>query len=164
MSYIDLIILGVIVLSALISVLRGFVKEAVSLVSWILAFWVAASFAGKLALLLPDFVRFEQLRLAIGFAGLFLLTLLVGGLANFLISSFVSRSGLGGTDRSLGVVFGTLRGVVVVAVLVMLAGLTQLTAQSEWRNALLVPYFEVVAVWIRDFLPEDVAHNFNFGS
>lgn len=162
MTYLDFIILGIVLLSAVISVLRGFVKEAVSLISWVLAFWVSATFAGKLSTLLPDAIVAEQLRVAISFAILFLATLLVGGLANFLISTFVSRSGLSGTDRALGVVFGVLRGVVVVAALALLAGLTNLTSDAVWTESLLVEHFQVVAMWIRDYLPQDVANNFVF--
>lgn len=162
MSYLDFIILGIVLLSAVISVLRGFVKEAVSLISWVLAFWVSATFAGKLSTLLPDAIVAEQLRVAISFAILFLATLLVGGLANYLISTFVSRSGLSGTDRALGVVFGVLRGVVVVAALALLAGLTNLTSDPVWTESLLVEHFQVVAMWIRDYLPQDVANNFVF--
>jgi len=161
-TYLDFIILGIVLLSAVISVLRGFVKEAVSLISWVLAFWVSATFAGKLSTLLPDAIVAEQLRVAISFAILFLATLLVGGLANFLISTFVSRSGLSGTDRALGVVFGVLRGVVVVAALALLAGLTNLTSDAVWTESLLVEHFQVVAMWIRDYLPQDVANNFVF--
>jgi len=161
-TYVDFIILGIVLLSAVISVLRGFVKEAVSLASWVLAFWVSATFAGKLSGLLPDAIAAVQLRVALSFAILFLATLLVGGLANFLISSLVLRSGLSGTDRALGVVFGVLRGVVVVAVLVLLAGLTTVTQESVWTDSLLVENFQLVAVWIRDYLPQDVAKNFVF--
>lgn len=162
LTYIDFIILGVVLVSALISVLRGFVKEAISLASWVLAFWVSATFAGKLSQLLAGALTVVQLRLAISFVILFLATLLVGGLANYLVSSLVSRSGLSGTDRALGVVFGVLRGVVVVAVLSLLAGLTTLTQAPAWSESLLVEYFQVLAVWIRDHLPEEVARNFVF--
>lgn len=162
MTYLDFGILGIVVLSAIISVLRGFVKEAVSLATWILAFWVSATFGGKLATLLPDAISNAQLRVAISFVALFLATLLVGGLANFLLGTFVSRSGLSGTDRTLGVVFGVLRGVVVVAVLVLLAGLTTITSETVWTDSVLIDYFQIVALWIRDYLPEDVARNFSF--
>ena len=100
MTYIDFVIVGIVALSAVISVMRGFVKEAVSLITWVLAFWVSATFGGKLATLLPDAVSNPQLRVAISFVALFLATLLVGGLANFLLSAFVSRSGARASDSS----------------------------------------------------------------
>ena len=162
MTYADLIIVLILVISSIISVVRGFVKEAISLASWVLAFWVAATFSGKLAILLPDSLSIQSLRVAVSFAVLMLCALLVGGLANFLVSTFVARSGLTGTDRTLGVVFGLLRGVVVVAVLVLLAGLTPITQQRVWTEALLVPHFETVAVWIRSYLPDDIAESFVF--
>ena len=162
MTYADFAILAIILLSALISLLRGFVKESISLATWILALWVSVTFHGKLATLLPESVHNEQLRAAVAFAALFLMTLLVGGLANFLLSTFVSRSGLSGTDRALGMVFGVLRGVVVVAVLVLLAGLTPITQDGWWQEAYLVQYFETVAVWIKDYLPDDISRNFVF--
>ena len=69
---------------------------------------------------------------------------------------------MSGTDRALGVVFGVLRGVVVVAALALLAGLTNLTSDAVWTESLLVEHFQVVATWIRDYLPQDVANNFVF--
>lgn len=162
MTYVDFIVIAIVLVSSVLSVIRGFVKEAISLATWVLAAWVSITFSGRLATLLPQDLEIQSLRLAIGFIALFLLALLVGGLVNFLLSSFVTRSGLSGTDRALGVVFGLLRGVVVVAVLVLLAGLTALPQDDAWKESMLIGHFEIVAVWVRSFLPADIAGNFVF--
>ncbi len=162
MTYVDFGILAIVLVSCIISVVRGFVKEAISLATWVLAFWVSFMFSDKLASLLPAGLEAPTLRWALSFIALFLATLLVGGLTNFLLSTFVQRSGLSGTDRSLGIVFGFLRGVVVVIALVLLAGRTTVPQEAWWRDSLLIAPLERLAVLVTGVLPDDVGRNFVF--
>jgi membrane protein required for colicin V production len=164
MVWIDFIIIGIIVVSAVISVFRGFVKEAISLATWIVAFWISLGYASALAEVLPAAISDATMRVGIAFAGLFIVTLVLGGVINVLAGQLVKRTGLSGTDRSLGVVFGLARGVLVVAVLVLLGALTVMPQEPWWNNSLLLPHFERLAVWMRDFLPEHLASHFVFGS
>ena len=164
MNFADFAIIGIIVISTLIAIIRGFVKEAISLTTWILAVVISSLLSAKLAVLLPDSIQIPSLRIAISMAILFVCTLLVGGLANFLISTLVSHSGLSGTDRALGVVFGAVRGVLIVAVLILIGGLMQLSQDGWWQESLLLGYFETVAVWLKALLPDDVAEYFVFVS
>lgn len=157
MNIFDWIIVVIIFISGLISVWRGFVKEAISLATWIVAFWVALVFAPKLAAILPGGLESPMLRWGISAIGLFMSTLLAGGLVNFLVSSLVERTGLSGTDRSLGVVFGILRGVVIVALLVLIAGDTAFREEGWWRESRLVPRFEPFGQWIREAYPAGLA-------
>lgn len=162
MTPIDFGIVIIFVISSLISLIRGFVKESISLASWALAFWVAYSFSPQAAGLVPASIETPSLRLAIGFGVLFVATLIAGALVNFLVSTLVQRTGLSGTDRALGMVFGMLRGAVIVAVLVLLAGLTPLPQDPWWKESMLLGHFESLAVWLRDMLPSDVADNFSY--
>ncbi|WP_018952804.1 CvpA family protein [Thioalkalivibrio sulfidiphilus] len=162
MIWIDFVILGIIALSALISLFRGFVKEAISLATWVVAFWVSLSYASPLSGLLPASLEDPTLRVGIAFAVLFILTLILGGVINVLAGQMVKRTGLSGTDRSLGVVFGMARGLLVVAVLVLLAALTVLPQEPWWSDSLLLPHFERLAIWLRGFLSEDLAAHFVF--
>lgn len=157
MNSIDIAIICIVLLSAAISVFRGFVKEVLSLLSWIAAFWIAFTFSGELSAWLPRGVEEPLLRMSIAFVALFVATLIVGGLVNLLISSLVKRTGLSGTDRSLGVVFGAVRGALIVSILVMLAGLTTLPQDSEWRSSRLIVHFEQAAGWLHELLPRDMA-------
>src|SRR6056297_3543459 len=114
MVWIDFLIIGIIAISAGISIVRGFMKEVLSLISWILAFWVALMFHSNLSTLLADYVSTPSIRLFLAFFILFAITLILGALVNHLICQVVEKTGLTGTDRSLGVVFGLLRGVAIV--------------------------------------------------
>jgi membrane protein required for colicin V production len=163
MNWVDYTIIGVIVLSAVISIARGFVREVLSLVAWIGAFWVALSFSHQVAEYATDYIHNPSVREASAFIVLFLVTLLALALVNYLISQLVEKTGLTGTDRMLGMVFGVARGVVVVALLVLLAGLTSLPQEAWWKESMLMEHFVNLAVWVKDFLPDDVAQNFKLG-
>ena len=159
MNGLDVAIVAVVIVSGAISIWRGFVKEAISLATWVLAFWIALVFAPKLAVLMPDGLESATLRWLVSVLALFMATLLVGGLANFLVSTLVEKSGLTGTDRALGVVFGILRGVVIVALGVLLAGETALQRESWWRESGLLPHFTPIADWMKAHYPADMAES-----
>jgi len=164
MNWLDVAILVLIALSAVISLMRGFVREALSLAAWILAFWVALTFASRLAAMpwMSAQIDSPTARISAAFIALFLLTLVVSALINFVIAQLVSTTGLRGTDRLVGAVFGVARGVALVGVLVLLAGFTQLPRERWWEESLLLPQFEAVAVWMKAFLPADVQANLEF--
>jgi membrane protein required for colicin V production len=148
--------------SALVSVLRGLVREVLSLVTWVLAFWIAITFFPAVAVLFEGRVELPSARLFLAFLVLFVGTLMAGGLAGFLIGKLVESTGLTGTDRLLGVVFGAARGVVVVAILVLLAGLTPFPNDPWWRQSTLIPHVLPVAIWFKGFLPAEIAGHFRF--
>ncbi|MCB1792335.1 MAG: CvpA family protein [Gammaproteobacteria bacterium] len=162
MAWLDIVIVAVILVSALISLARGFVREAFSLAIWVLAFWVSWSFFRDLEVPLRDWIGSPTARLGIAFALLMIVTLTVGGLINFLIIQLVERTGMSGTDRLVGMVFGAARGVLLVAVLVLLAGLTPLPGEGWWLESTMVGYFEEMALWLRDLLPPEMADRFRY--
>ncbi|MDO6805115.1 CvpA family protein, partial [Wenyingzhuangia sp. 1_MG-2023] len=106
MAVVDWVILAVLGISSLISLKRGFVREALSLAVWIGAFVVARMFSGNLATLLTDYIETNSLRWIAAFVVLFLGTLAIGAMVNHLIVEVVRLTGLSGTDRILGMVFG----------------------------------------------------------
>ena len=162
MAWLDILILGIILLSALISLVRGFVREAFSLAVWVLAFWVSWSFFRDLEVPLQAWIESPTVRLGVAFAVLMIATLVVGGLVNFLIIQLVERTGMSGTDRLIGMVFGAARGVLLVAVLVLLAGLTPMPEEDWWLHSTLVGYFQELAYWLRDLLPPEFADHFRY--
>jgi membrane protein required for colicin V production len=162
MGGLDIAIIGLVALSAVISLVRGFVREAFSLAVWILAFWVSWSFFRDLEVPLRAWIDSPTARLGIAFAVLMIATLTVGGLVNYLIIQLVERTGLSGTDRLIGMVFGVARGVLLVAVLVLLAGLTPLPSETWWFESSLIGYFEELALWLRDLLPPEMAERFRY--
>ncbi|AFJ03795.1 Colicin V production protein [Methylophaga frappieri] len=162
MNWVDFLIIAIILLSAGISIIRGFVREVLSLISWVLAFWVALTFYTYLAGLLVPYIDTLSIRLFAAFFVLFAVTLILGALVNHTIAQLVDKTGLSGTDRALGVIFGLLRGIAIVTVLVILAGLTPMPTDDWWQNALLLPQFERLATWALGFVPADIAAHVNF--
>jgi membrane protein required for colicin V production len=144
MNWLDFVILGVISLSALISLVRGFAKEAMSLVIWFGAFFIASQYYAKLAVYFSN-IKDEMFRNGAAIAALFIATLIVGALINYVIGQLVDKTGLSGTDRILGVVFGALRGVLIIsAVLFFIDTFTTLNASDWWKASELVPHFKLV--------------------
>ncbi len=162
MPWLDYVLIGIIVVSALISLFRGFVREAFSLAIWILAFWISWSFFRDLEIHFHSFIGSPTVRLGVAFGGLMLVSLLVGGMVNYLLIQLIERTGMTGTDRFIGMIFGAARGVLVIAALVLLAGLTTLPQESWWQESRLMPYFQELAFWLRDLLPKDVAEHFRY--
>ena len=161
MIWIDYVIIGIIGISSLISLIRGFVREAFSLLAWVLAFWVAWTFFRELALHLT-WVSVPSVRLGLSFAILFVTTLIVGGLVNFLIGQLVDKTGLTGTDRLIGMLFGAARGILLVSVLILLAGLTPLPEDPWWKESQLIAYFQELAIWLKTLLPDNIGEKFRF--
>ncbi len=161
MSWVDLIIIVIIIISALISLVRGFVKESLSLASWILAGFIALRYFTPLADLLEPYIESPTIRTATGFAILFVSSLIVGAIINYMASQAVTKTGLTGTDKSLGVVFGVARGLLIVTLLVLLAGLTPMPSEPWWNDSAMIEFFSDMANWIKDILPQDVASRFS---
>ena len=143
----DWAIISVLAISTLMSLRRGFLKEALSLGTWIAAFVVARQFHGPMDQLLETQIVDSLMRSIAAFAALFVGTLLVGATLGFLLGALIDATGLSSTDRVLGMVFGFARGALIVTVVIGLLNLTPLVNDSWYTNASLVPHFETVAQW-----------------
>jgi|TARA_R100001132_G_C3242484_1_gene72697 membrane protein required for colicin V production len=147
--WVDWAILGILSVSAIISLIRGFVKEALSLAFWAVAFVVSMTFHSQMMQLLEGAIERVYLRELVAYISLFAGTLLVGAMTTYLLSEFVKKTGLGGTDRLLGMIFGAARGVIVVVALLVIAPklLTDIDQDAWWQESRLIPHFMLLKDW-----------------
>ncbi|MGG7600155.1 CvpA family protein [Pseudomonas sp. WC1] len=151
-TWVDWAIIAIIAISSLISLKRGFVKEALSLLIWIVAGAVAWMFGGSLAQYLESYIQMPSARVIAGCAILFVATLLVGAMLNFLIGELIRVTGLSGTDRFLGMAFGAARGGLLVVVAVGLLSLGPVQQDPWWQESRLIPQFLLVADWSKNLI------------
>ncbi len=152
--WVDWVIIAIIAVSTLISLKRGFVKEALSLVSWVGAFIIARTFHPQMQSLLESTVETPMVRLVAAFAILFFGTLIVGAIINK-IGHLVRATGLTATDRVLGMGFGLLRGLVVVIVAIAFTRYTPLSEDTWWRTSIMIDRLAVVEDWSRRTLGDE---------
>ena len=143
----DWIIIAVLALSTLMSLRRGFVREALSLGTWIAAFVIARQFHEPMFQLLEAQITDVLMRSIAAFAVLFSGTLLLGATLSFLLGALINATGVSSTDRLLGMVFGFARGALIVTVVIGLLNLTPLINDSWYTDASLTSHFETVAQW-----------------
>ncbi len=156
MSVADYAILGICLVSMLVSLFRGFIREAFSLLVWVAAAYAALQAAGPLSMRLDDLIEVPSVRVIVAFVGVFVLVLVVGGLVNYLLGKLVAGTGLTGTDRLLGGLFGALRGVAIVTVGVIVATFTPFVEDPWWQESTLLPEFERLGTWLVGFFPESI--------
>ncbi|RLA06838.1 MAG: CvpA family protein [Gammaproteobacteria bacterium] len=163
MPIIDLVIIAILVISSLISLSRGFIKEALSLASWIIAGWIAFNFSSNFATLLEGVIAINSVRIAVAAVILFIITVVIGSVLVFIITAMVDKSGLTSTDRSIGMAFGLIRGVLIVVGLIYIANLTPVPEDEWYKQSLLVPHFNTLASHLSVFIPEEVKKYMSFG-
>ncbi len=142
--WVDYALITVVVLSALVSLFRGFVKEALSLAGWIASFLLATRFAESVAVSLSGWVEHEQARQVLAYAAVFVAVLVLWAIISRLIVKLIRASALSGLDRVVGVFFGLLRGLVLVAVLVLLGSMSPLAEDPLWNDS-------IVIAWVQEF-------------
>jgi membrane protein required for colicin V production len=162
LEYADYVIFGIIAISILVGAVRGFIKEAFSLAVWAAAFLVAFQYSGLLAQQLESHIELPSARTSLAFAGLFLSVLLVGGLLTFLVGKLVEKTGLSGTDRLLGGVFGGVRGLTLVLALMLVAGLTPVPQDPWWQQSRSIQSLMPLAEWSAQYLPDYILEYMDF--
>jgi membrane protein required for colicin V production len=162
MTLFDLVVVIIVGLSVLLSLIRGLVREVLALAAWVVAFLAANVLSSQIAPWMPEALPNDELRLLAGFLCVFVGVLIAMSVLAILASKLVKSAGLGVEDRLLGGMFGLARGLMVVMIIVLLAGLTSLPRQAVWRNAMLSDPLELFAVHVKSWLPADLAQRITF--
>jgi len=162
MTAFDYTVLAILGLSIIFSVMRGLVKEVLSILAWFVAFYVGRTYTEQMLPLMPADIPSESLRTLAAFLVLFLATLLLSTLLAIAISAIFKKIGLGWLNRLLGAVFGAFRGVLVVCILVLLAGMTEIPKDARWKNAMFSAPIEALVVSMLPWLPEGISKHVKY--
>jgi membrane protein required for colicin V production len=164
MNYADLAIALLVSASVVIGVVRGLVVEVLSIAIWAGAVALALMLGGTVGEWFAGTIELPSLRAALGYGLVFFGALAVGAVVMWLLRKAVQTTGLSGTDRLLGLVFGVARGVLLVTVLVVLAGLTALPRDPWWAQSRLIPVFQGIAQGIAPHLPAKLHQYIDFSA
>lgn len=153
MALVDIMVLVIIGISCLLGIARGLVKEALSLAFWIGAVVLGTMYSTQMGQWLSNYISLgnPSLQRGVGFIAIFIVVVFLGGLISNLMSRLFNAAGLGASDRALGGLFGIIRGVVIVAILVMMT--VQLNfAQQYYQESVSMPYLMAVVQYFQDLL------------
>lgn len=158
-DYAVLIIIGICIV---VSMMRGAVREMLSIIGWFAAFYVAKTYATQLIPLLPQDIPSDALRVLAAFLILFLGVLLVVSLLSIALSSILKKIGLGWLNRFFGALFGFVKGLFIVCVLVFLAGLTNVPKDVRWTNAMFSSPLEALVKTVLPWIPQKIAQHVKY--
>jgi len=154
MPIIDILIAVVLIFSVIVGVVRGFVKEAISITALLFAIWAALTFGPSAGEMSAGWLASKELQTWFGRILIFVLILAVGGLIGWGLSKLVRLSVLSGIDRLVGAMFGAARGVLFIAVFILAGDYAGFSNDSWWQQSRFIPYFEKVADWIMVMAPQ----------
>lgn len=156
LNYIDIAIVVIILITALIGFMRGFVWMAIFLATWSAAILLAIKFKDQLATALPIKLGSEVAQTGLAALLIFIGVLIAGAIINYLFSKAVSAVGLGTFDRILGTGLGIALGALAITLITLLLSLTEFPNQATWQQSKFVPKFQEAATWIKTLIPEDM--------
>ena len=150
---VDYAIIVVIGLSVITGLFRGLIKELIALCVWILAFWLAMTYSSAIVPWLAPYIQDKTVQSVVAFILILVGTVIVGGLFNALLSVILRHSGLSGTDRLLGMGFGFVRGVFIVALMIMVTNMTSLPHKEYTHDSRLYAQFNPMVDWMQGYMP-----------
>lgn len=155
LNWVDWVIIVVVCSSILLSLWRGFAREAISLAAWVVAFIVANLFVDQMASLLANWIESVAGRYVVAYALLFVGTLMLGGVVGILVSQLIKITGLSVLDRVLGTVFGFARGVILILVMVFVVRQLVPPADLQWlHESQLMPHLDMLVHWTNTLFHE----------
>jgi len=162
MTIFDYVVLAILLVSIVVSVLRGLVREILSLLGWIAAFVLASLFAGDVAKLLEPTLDANGLGQIAAFLLILVVVALLSSIISWGIMKAIAAAGMSLADRGLGGLFGLARGMLIVVALALVCGMTRMPQEPYWKGALLSPLVETMVETVKPFLPADIAGRVKF--
>lgn len=154
MTIFDYIVIAIFAISIIVGLMRGIVKEVLSIAGWFVAVFVAKTYTNQVLPFVPDSIPGEGLKVLAAFVILFIASLLITGLISMAISSLFSGVGLGWLNNLLGSFFGFARGLIIACVIVFLLGFTSMPEDERWKNAMFSATIETIVLGVLDYAPE----------
>ena len=162
MTFFDFAVLLIVFASVLLGFLRGVVSEALSLAAWVLSILLAKMLAPQFAPEFSQWIFEPNLQYLAAFSAILVLVLVVAAITKLLAKSLLRATGLGTVDRFLGIVFGLMRGIFLVMLLIAASGLTLIPRQTWWREAVLSAPLETVVIALKPWLPQQWASKIRY--
>lgn len=160
----DYVLMAVVLVSVVISIWRGLVREVMSVLSWIAAIWLAIRFTVPFADWLPSAITNPSARYVTAFIVIFVGAVFLLELFGVLLAKLTHAAGLAFIDRLLGAVFGALRGALLAWIFVLIAGMTAMPQQLWWRESVFAASLESSVLASRPLLPVEVAKRLKYAS
>ncbi len=172
--FVDLVILGVLLVSAVFAFLRGFIREVLTILGVVgglaaslsfgkqlvplMSHWIGVDKDAEKPQMLMDIVPLTVVADVLAYGSIFLVVVIVLSLVSGLLAGWARTIGLGAIDRTLGVVFGIARGVLVLAVLYLLPYLLfKEEDRKSWvQDSRMIVYIEKTSAWLAEFLPDSI--------
>jgi membrane protein required for colicin V production len=156
MGGIDWLIAAVLLVSIIVGLFRGFIKESLSLISWILAIWLAFNFCTQIGEFIHQYINIPapKFREWAGFALVFVLTLFVFSVITYIVTKIFVRGPIKGVDRVLGLGFGALRGAAIVVAILVVARGFGMDSSDWWQDSNHIDKFEPFMQIVEDLFPD----------
>jgi membrane protein required for colicin V production len=154
MIAVDYIIIAILIISAVMGLVRGLLREAIAVITWFLAIILAWSFGSTLEPMLGGILVGSPMRIWAARAIIFVFVLLLGGAVSVILGHFVRVSMFAGMDKFLGFVFGIVRGVVIVGAFTIAIQALRMDEDARWKNSRLLPYAIGIADALRGIVGE----------
>lgn len=162
MNWIDYAVIAVLLLSIAWGIWKGFVREVLSMLAWVVGFLAANLFAGPMAEHMPQRIQSPELRVLTAFVLIFVVAFALTSLVGLIFGKFVRAMGLGELDRTLGAFFGLVRGLLILLALALAAGLTALPRQPVWRDSPSAARLAATAIALKPWLPPALADRLRY--
>src|SRR5512140_1283918 len=162
MTLFDFAVILVVGVSALVALGRGLVREVLALATWLAALVLALLYATPVARAFGGLHVSSAVTEVIGFIAVFVGVLIVGGLVARLVSGAIAAIGLGWLDRLFGAAFGVVRGLALVLLGILIAGVTDLPRRPWWQGSAWAGPLTAAALEFREWLPPGWAARLDF--